>query len=146
MWLVWGKNPVGELAGEEILDVFSVSSCLTVCQSGFSLDWGLRICAIRSSTHYITHYNTLYSTIEHAATILRVSMTPAELRQGLSLCLAQRARWIESSSWPLESDSSSSSDSNVAARWLSVVVTMLYGKNGNQGIRIAVLQVVVTLV
>ena len=49
--------------------------------------------------------------------------------RGLSFCLDQTTHRLDGSSWPLGSESSSSSDSNVAARWLSVVVIVLDNRN-----------------
>ena len=65
LWLVWGKNRAGELAGGGVFDVFSVSCFLTVrgrcsCWTGVWLElghWG----------RYTLQW-TVYSTSEHAIT------------------------------------------------------------------------------
>ena len=96
---------------------FSVSSCLMVCWSVFFLDESDRI-VVHSEQHKLQR--TVYSTFEHAATILRVRLAWTELRQGLSLCLDRTAHRVNGSSCSLGSDSSNSHDSNVAVSWLPV--------------------------
>lgn len=142
MWLVCGKKSGLWARRRGILGVFSVSSCLMVCRNWLFLNWGLeRFRSIQSRLQWI-----FYSTAEHAITNLRVCLAWTELQQRLALCLDKTSDWLNDSSWPLESDSRNSSDSDVASRRLFVLVTILCNNNRNQGMRIVVLQVVVTVV
>ena len=132
-----GKKRAGELAGGEILGVFSVSCFLMVCRSVFFLEWGLAdLCHSDQHTLHHTLPHTVYSTREHDTTILSVS-DHQSCAVRMSACLIRRLIWKTVrgqfcfEQW--ETYNRNSSDSNVTASWLSVVVTMLYGKNGTRG-------------
>lgn len=82
------KNRLSELAGEEILSVFSVSSFQRYVDLCSSWTRSGRI-AVYSGQHILRHI--VCDTVEYTATILGVSLTKTELfSRGMSVSLISR--------------------------------------------------------